>query len=165
MSLIAILPISERIADALFERLQLLESGHSVLTPSPQVVRPTRLGGFTPKDRQVVLTQSSPERVPELDYPGNPPANCYSITFNIRCHVLPSEKDPTPIDTIVNAMSADVVKVITEPTNWHTFGGLAIDAELEAHENIDGDGGIDGVNVPVTVFYRTSETNPYTSRG
>lgn len=164
MSVIAILPISERIADALFERLRLLESGHSVLTPSPQVIRPTRLGGFTPKHLQIVLTQNAPQRVPEMDYPGSPPANCYSITFNIRCHVMPSEKDPAAVDTLINAMSADVVRVVCDATNWHTFGELAIDSEWEPHENIDGDGSFDGVNVPLTVFYRTDETNTYNLR-
>jgi len=123
------------------------------------------MGGFTPKHLQIVLTQGPPQRVPELDYPGNPPANCYSITFNIRCHVMPSEKDPTPVDTIINAMAGDVVKVVCEPTNWHTFGSLAIDAEWESHENIDGDGSFDGMNLPLTVYYRTDESNPYNKRG
>ena len=163
--MIAVRPISERIADEIYDRLQVLTVGHSDATFVSEVIRPTRMGGFTPKQFQIVLTQASPERVPELDYPGSPPANCYSIRFNIRCHVMPSEKDPTPVDVFINTMASDVVRVICEPTLWHTFDNLAIDAQWETHENIDSDGSFDGVNVPLTVFYRTDEGNTYRVRG
>lgn len=123
------------------------------------------MGGFTPRHLQIVLTQADPEDIPELFCPGNPPAIAYLQRFNIRCHIMPSEKDPTPFDEYVNTMTADVVKAVTYTgSDWFTFGGLAIDAKWETRENIDADGGVDGVNIPLAITYRTSETDPYAVR-
>lgn len=157
-------PISEQIAQALFERLEYLVAGYSAYTPVSEVIRPTRLGGFTPKHLQIVLTQEAPERNEELSCPGNPPSVAWNQRFNIRCHVMPSERDPTPVDEIINTMAADVQQVVSDATDWHTFGSLALNAEWQTHENIDGDGSYDGVNVPIVITYRTDENNPYVKR-
>lgn len=161
---VTVAPVSELIARELLRRLERLEDGYSVYSDVVQVIRPTRLGGFTPKHLQIVLTQSSPEIDEELSHPGNPPATAYRVTFNIRCHVMPSEDDIAAVDDIVNTLAADVTRVVCDETNWHTFAGNAVDAEWLAHENIDGDGSIDGVNVPLAVVFRTDETNPYNVR-
>lgn len=166
-------PVIERIAEALLYRLRLLTAGYSVFTPVLEVIRPTRLGGFTPRHLQIVVTQNAPERVTDYDLPGNPPATAWVVQFNIRCHVLPSEKDTTEVDEIVNTMAADVVKVVCDETAelpefvdtaWHTFRDLAIVAEWQTQETIDSDGSSDGINVPLAVTYRTDETNPYIAR-
>lgn len=150
-------PVVERIATVLLERLE--DS-----SDFSEVIRPTRLGGFTPKHLQVVMTQDDPDEVPELALPGNPPAIAFAQRFNIRCHIMPSEKDPVSIDDYVNTMTADVVKAVCVDSSWYTFGDRALDATWESRENIDGDGGIDGINVPLTVTYRTSELDPYQLR-
>lgn len=165
MSITAALPISERIAAVLFERLQLLTAGLSDYTHVYEVIRPTRLGGFTPRHLQIVLTAGDKERITELDYPGNPPANAYSQTWNIRCHLMPSEKDPTPIDTYMELIAADVVRAVCgTDSDWYRFNGLAIDATWESHEAIQADGGLDGVNVPLAVLYRVAENDPFNHR-
>lgn len=165
MSVTAALPVVERIADAIYQRLRLLAAGYSPLTPVSEVIRPKQRGGYTPKHLQIVLTQAEPETIPELDHEGNPPAQAWRQTFNIRCHVNISEKNPTPVDTIINTMAADVQKVVCDAgTQWYSFGGLAIDAEWLGRENIDADGGIDGINVPLAVTFRVSEGNPYAVR-
>lgn len=164
MSVVSVRPINERIAYALFERLQYLAAGYSPYTAVSEVIRPTRMGGYTPKHLQIVLTQDAPERNEELDCPGNPPAIAWDQRFNIRCHVMPSEKDPTPVDELVNTMAADVQQVVTDATDWHTFGDLALNAQWQTPENIDGDGGIDGINVPLVITYRVAENNPYQKR-
>jgi hypothetical protein len=161
-------PVSERIACEIFDRLQLLAAQYSVYTPVSEVIRPTRMGGYTPKHLQMVLTQNDPEVDSELGCPGNPPATALKILFNIRCHVMPSEKDITVVDEIINTFDADVVRVITDPdlfgTQWHTMGGLAIDAEFQTRESIDSDGSFAGTNIPLLVTYRTDENNPYNVR-
>lgn len=165
MSVVAARPVVERIADALFGRLQLLAAGYSPMSAISEVIRVTQRGGYTPKHMQIVMTQADPEEVPELNHEGNPPAQAWMQTFNIRCHVNLSEKDPTPVDTIINTMAADVQKVVTDSgSQWHNFGGLSIDSQWLSHENIDAEGGIDGVNVPLAVTYRVSEGNPYEVR-
>lgn len=161
-------PISERIASELLGRLSLLAAGYSDHVPVSEVVRPLRNEIETPTHLQIVLTQDSPERVPELDCPGNPPASAYQIKFNCRCRVMPSERDTTAVDELINAMAAEVVRVVCDESyleyQWHTMENLAIDSEWQSHENIDSDGSYDGVNVPLLVTYRVSENNPYTVR-
>lgn len=159
-------PVVERIAVVLFGRLQLLAAGFAPSTYVPEVVRPTRMGGFTPQHMQVVMTQDDPEEVPELMIPGNPPAIAFRQVFNIRCHVMPSEKDPTPLDEYINTVSSDVVLAVTSTgAQWHTMGGLAIDSQWLTRERVEHDGSFAGINVPIAVTYRTSERNPYQHRG
>lgn len=168
MPVTAIRPIRERIAAELFDRLALLTAGYSAYTPVVEVIRPTRLGGFTPKHLQIVLTLGPEEIDEELSCPGNPPSVARRQTFNIRCHVLPSEKDPTIADEITTTMVADVIKVVCDESvitaPWHTMGGLAINSEWQAQETIDADGSYVGANIPLAVTYKTDEGNPYNLR-
>ncbi len=159
------MPVVERIADELFARLQRLAAGYSAVFIASEVIRPKRVDGYTPKDRQIVLTLGQEERINELDCPGNPPAVAYRQTFNVRCHVCPSEKDPTPIDRYVSLMAASVMQVIGEPNRWHTFGELSMNAEWLPREDIFGEGGTDGCNMQIAVTYRVDETNPFNVRG
>lgn len=164
--MIAGFPIIERIAVTLYERLQLITAGYSSSIFVREVIRPTRIEDFKPQHFQVVLTQDDPEEVPELSMPGNPPAKAMRARFNVHCHLLPSEKDPTPIDKYINIFESDIIRVVTEGGDayWQTFGGLAIDASIGPKESISPDGGIDGFTLPVFITYRTSEINPYTLR-
>jgi hypothetical protein len=164
MSVIAVRPVVSRIADELYQRLMRLTAGYSVYCPVVEVIRPTRLGGYTPKNLQIVLTKGSDERVTELDCPGNPPSEAHKQIFNIRCHVLPSEKDTTAVDELCEVMEACVKQVVVDATRWHDFASLAINAEWLAVENIDSDGSFDGVNVPIAITYRTDENNPFNVR-
>jgi hypothetical protein len=161
-------PVVERIASELFDRLSLLAAGYSDYFIASEVIRPTRLDVGTPKNLQIVLTQGSPEVDEELGCPGNPPATAYRIVFNIRCRVMPSERDTTPVDEYINVMAAEVVRVVCDETEltypWHTMENLAVNAEWQPHENIDSDGSYDGVNVPLLITYRVSENNPFEVR-
>lgn len=158
--------VRERIAREIYDRLELLTTGYSCVSVS-EVIRPTRMGGFTPKHLQIVLTLSDGETVPELMCPGNPPATCYRQQYNVRCHVMPSEQDDAIADAIVSTMAADVVSVISDESLfslWYQMDGLAINSEIGPIENIIPDGSYIGANVPVIVTYRTDENNPYNSR-
>jgi len=163
-------PVSERIADAILQRLRLLTAGYSDQFLASGAERPLRNDAGTPDHLRIVLTQQSPDRLEELDCPGNPPALAYTVVFNIRCYVMPSENDPTPVEEYVNVMAAEVVRVICDEdmiedaTQWHTMGDLSINAEWQSHENIDSDGSYDGVNIPLLVTYRVTEGNPFEVR-
>lgn len=159
-------PVVERIAVRLFERLQMLAAGASDFVKVREVIRPTRIEDFTPKHMQVVLKQADVEDVPELSFPGNPPVKAKRQRFDVHCHLLPSEKDPTPIDEYATTLEAEVSKAITagDADYWHTFGGLAVDAQIGPREPIAADGGVDGFTLPVFVVYRTPEQDPYTAR-
>jgi hypothetical protein len=50
--------------------------------------------------------------------------------------------------------------VCSGSSTWHTFGGLAVDAQWKSPEYVSADGGIDGVNVPIAITYRTDEDDP-----
>lgn len=156
------LAVAEEIALVLKSRLEEM-IGDSLTYPTDvvEVIRPTRFGDFTPLDRQVVLVQGQPEIVPELSYPGNPPAVAYRQTYQIRCHIMGSERNPEVIDSVINQFHADVVKAIYADGNvWHTMDGNAVDAEWRSPEYVTADGGLDGVNVPLVVTYRTDEGDP-----
>lgn len=160
------IPIVERIARELLRRLEsLINSAHHNIS-AVEVFRPKRLETFSPRNRQVVLTDGSHVRVPELDCPGNPPALARRITFNIRCHLINDEKSCEPIDTLVHMFAADVENVVVDDDpQWYTFDGNSFDAVWGDEEYIAGDGAIDGVNVPISITYRHSEGNQYEVRG
>ena len=158
-------PVSELIALELLTRLQTMIGSTTLNTKVTEVVRPKRNDDTPPNDRQIMLTEQGIERVPELDHEGNPPALARRITFNIRCHLLNDEKSTTPIDKLVHMFAADVQKTIVDDApQWYTFDNNAIDAEFLSEEPITGDGGMEGVNVPIAITYRTSEYDPYEVR-
>jgi hypothetical protein len=165
VSVVESLPVVTRIGDELFDRLNKLTAGWSSFTAAYEVIQPKRLGDYTPRHLQIVLTRGQQDELVELMCPGNPPARAWRQVFDIRCHVLPSEKDPTSVDTYCDIIAADVVRVVCEPSRWYTFGELAINAEWQPLETINSDGGIDGVNVPIAIAYRTDEGNPFNVRG
>lgn len=164
MPLTETLPVVSRITDELFDRLNRLTAGYSDYTYVYEVIRSYRIGQYTPRHLQIILTRGDRERAAELDCFGNPPAIAYRQRFDIRCHVLPSEEDTTPVDQYCDIFEADVVKVVCDATRWHTFGGVALSADWEQPEPIVSEGGIGGVNVPLVVTYRIDEGNPYNVR-
>jgi len=164
MQITAALPVLTRITEELFDRLNRLAAGYSDFTYVYEVVRPTRLAQYTPRHLQIIVVKGERERMPDHDCPGNPPAIAYRQRFDIRCHVLPSEKDTTPIDRYCEVFESDVVKTVCDASQWHTFGGNAINAEFDVADAIVSDGGIGGVNLPLLVTYRHDEGNPYNVR-
>jgi len=159
--------VRERIAQEIFARLELLTTGYSDCLTVSEVIRPTRMGGFTPQHLQIVLTLSDGQIDPELMCPGNPPAIAHVQQYNIRCHVMPSEKDYVIADEIISTMTAEVERVVCDETlypQWHTMGDLAINSMFGPLENIDPDGSYIGANMPVIVTYRTDEGNQFNVR-
>ncbi len=160
------LSVLESIADVLHDRLSAMVAD-PVTYPIEvsEVIRPTRYGGFTPLDKQIVLTEGPERPIPELSCPGSPPAVAFERIFNIRCHALPSERDTEGIDVVLNEFAANVKKCVCQPaSSWHTFGGYAIKADWGDFQPFISDGGIEGINMPIRITYRVSENDPYTQR-
>jgi hypothetical protein len=160
--------IPDRIADEIESRLLQITSGDEFEIDVSEVVRPTRRGeNWQRKHLGIGILQQSSERVTELDCPGNPPAICYAVTFEIVgvCRDSIGEQDPKSINE--NALAAAIVKAITTPApTWHNFNGVAINAEIgEIEVASSGDGEMNSVTIPFRVFYRVSENDPYTVRG
>jgi hypothetical protein len=134
-------------------------------TAVSSVIRPARNGGeFNIQNLQIVVRQGADEIIDELSYPGNPPAIAHKQTFNLRCHVLLSERNTDSVESTINTFQADVIKCLTTGNEWYRFGTSAVDATIGAVEPINEDGGIDGFNLPVYITYRVDENNPYNVR-
>ncbi len=160
------LTVLEQIARTLYDRLDAMRNSDAYSTQVTSVVRPRRLDDFTPRNGMIVMTQGDEEEIPELSYPGNPPAVAKRQTFNLACFVINSERECAPIDSITNTFAADVRRAVCTPqANWYQMDGKAIDTTFGATMPMAGDGGADGVVVPVLVVYRTDEDNPFNLRG
>lgn len=166
MSLTLQTPVVSRISDEIFARLQALVSGSAGAYSFVDVVRPTKIATYTPQHGLIVLTRGEVSRLTEIDCPGNPPAVGWQQTFLIRVHIAPSERDETPVEVYEDVMEAEINRaLITDQATWHTFGDLAINADIGAQQTAVSDGGYDGIAIPLVVKYRTTEGDPYTVRG
>jgi len=158
-------PVVSRISDEIFARLQTLVSGAAGAYEFVNVVRPTKLATYTPQHGLIVLTRGEVVRVPEIDCPGNPPAIGWRQTFLIRVHIAPSERDTQPVEVYEDIMEAEIHRaIVTDASTWHTFGDLAIVADLEPRQTVTSDGSYDGIAIPLSVTYRVTEGDPYTVR-
>lgn len=157
-------PVVTRISDEIVNRLQTLVGGDAGTYTFAGVVRPTKIVNYTPQHGLIVVTRGEVSRVPELDCPGNPPANTYRQTFLIRVHVAPSENDETPVEVFEDVMEAAILQAIRVDETWYTFNDHALIADFGAQVTTTSDGGYDGFAVPLNVTYRISEGDPYTVR-
>lgn len=165
MSLTLQTPVVSRISDEIFARLQVLVSGSAGAYSFVDVVRPTKIATYTPQHGLIVVTRGEVVRVPEIDCPGNPPAVGMQQTFLIRVHIAPSEKDTTPVEVYEDVMEAEIHKaIVNDPDTWHTFGGLAINADIGAQQTVASDGGYEGIAIPLEVVFRITEGDSCTVR-
>jgi len=158
------IPVVSLISNEIFARLQGLVTAEISSYKFVDVVRPTKLATYTPQNGLIVLIRGDVTRMPELDCPGNPPSVAIQQTFLVKVHIAPSEHDTTPVDLYEDVVESEIHKALTEPDDWHTFGGHAINAHIQSTVTVTSDGGYDGIAVPVQVVYRTVEGDPYTVR-
>jgi hypothetical protein len=148
-------PIDDLIVRVAKQRLETLDFVSEVIRESRNIIN------WTPKDKQIILTKETPTRAEEHDTIGNPPGIAYTMTLNIYCHVLQSQVDDEPVDSLLSVIAADVVRAITAPKSWYRFDDAALNAELGDVERNAFDGSFDSIKVPVTVLYRVREDDPY----
>jgi len=159
--------IPELIAAEIEARLNQILTLEDYAFDVTEVVRPTRRGeNWQRKHLGIGVLQGDSVRVPENDHPGNPPAICYSVGFDLVGVIRDSvdEEDPKAVNE--NAMAAAIVKAITVPAlTWHQFDGNAINAEIgDTQIALSSDGEFNAVTIPLRVIYRVSENDPYTVR-
>ena len=158
-------PIVEQIRRLIVTRITTMLGEVNIdRTRAADIAEPTRTGGYSPEDFQIVVTQDEATRNQTFSTPGNPPAVAYDQMYTLRCKVLVSETAETAIDELVNKFVCDAQKIITSYVDWHTMNGLAIDAEFDAPVKVDNSGGAVVTNLPLVVTYRVSETDPYALR-
>ena len=162
-------PVPELIALEIVSRLELITVANGYAFNVPQVVRPNRKGdNWERKHLSIGVLQGESERVPELDCPGNPPALCYRVVFNLECVCKDSEIDSPDAAhaTNENEIAAAVVKAITDDgATWYTMNGNAIDSEIGTHTPFSSpEGEANGVQIPISVMYRVSENDPFQVR-
>ena len=143
-------------------RLAAISTGAGYETTTTGAIRPTKQGGFQPKDYQIVVKKRSNARV--NIYPGNPAKIERNLKLDIRGIVRPSDLDTTAIDTLMDTFAADITKSLTSVANWHTFGGLAVNAmtDEEAEFETADDGSAGAFVTVLNVIYRHPENDPYT---
>lgn len=129
------------------------------------VYRSTRTATWQPKDLVLSVHQGTLTPNPELSYPGNPPAQAYDLEAIIAGIVKPSDASVIAVDTFKNRLGSNIIKAATNATNWHQWGGLAINTTIgTVEEYVEETGGVQGVMVRFTITFRTNENDPYTVR-
>ena len=152
-------PIVEQIAQAIEARLKTITTDNGYQFTVAGVARPTREGGYKPRDKLLVLQQENPEEADDQ------PAmyRQWWQPWRIDLYVKPPDKSITPIDQTVNIYRAEVEKALLTD---RTFGGLALDARIRPQidwETVDG--AFEGTSIMLAVLYRHLETDPYDNGG
>lgn len=162
------IPIPELIAEEIESRLLTITKENGYAFDVSEVVRPNRRGdNWTYAHLGIGIRQGVSERVPNLDCPGNPPALAYATLFLLGCVCRDSSNLDQAHATNENEMMAAAVKAITsDGSDWHSMNGVAINSEFGSPVPwVPPAAELNGVNIPLVVTYRVSETNPYEARG
>lgn len=156
-------PVKELLAQKLKARLETVTIANGYNQNVAKVVRPTRMGGYTPEDRLIVLEQGDPKQIGSTE--GANGMLEWMQPFFLELYIRPSDKDATPVDTKVNMFAADVHKAIAAPNNWHAWDGLAVNTFFrEPSDFAAAEGEHEGIELQIDIQYRTDERDPYTAR-
>lgn len=164
------LPVVERIAKTLVERLQAITIANGYDINIAVVGRLNRLAtNITPEHHSVWVVQGDTIPNDEQTHEGNPIALGKTTTWNIHVFVRQSDNDMNPYSTNVNIASAAVQKAIrspdVSPQMWHTMDGDAVMVEFGTESPmLSAEGEQSGVTIPVNVTYRVSEDDPTEAR-
>jgi hypothetical protein len=129
------------------------------------VVRPNREGSnISPIHKRIVLRQQPSTPNDALSHAGSPPAVAFDVVFMCVCYVRDYSETEASYDATCNQVAADIIEAIavpaTNPNQWYTFGGNAINASIGANAPfISSEGDRAGIIVPVRVTYRVSEND------
>lgn len=118
---------------------------------------------WTPENRQICIVKKPLERVSELDYPGNPPAQAWRLPLNLKLHIQQSERDTDDGDELISVFIADVKQQLMAADNWWQWEAKAVNTEIGNIE-LAATGTFDVATIPLTITYRISEGDPYEVR-
>jgi len=146
--------VLERIAQQIAAKL-----GELVTSEAAAVVERPKSTGVTasPQHLGLVLFQDDPSE-DEPTYG----MKRWIQPFSVYAYIRPSDSDTTPIEQLANNFRAEIEKKLLEDV---TFGGLALDARIQAPRGFVQTDGFEGVEINFDVHYRTLETNPFSVGG
>ncbi len=152
-------PVKERIMQAIATQLATITIAGGYHVDVEAVVRPRRTGEeYVPEASGISLLQGEETENPEDDAAGDPPLQGWMLPVLAECVIRQSVQDERPMDQVLNVFEADVRKALMVDPTW---GGLAIRSQLRANTYPDPSNGVEGVIVPVEVYFRTAENDPY----
>ncbi len=130
-----------------------------------EVIRPKRLGDWTPRNNQVVIIPVSDDMEPNEDWScqGNPPAQAWTLPVLLVCTQKDDETTTEDIDSKKSTYAAEVMKAVTSPAAWWNWDGLAVDSRFGPITDYDG-GEIAAHQVTLNIIFRTDENNPFNAR-
>lgn len=149
--------ILEQIAAAIATRLATITTGNGYNWTTAGTKRPTRQGGYTPAEKQVLLIQDEPEIVTENVPVGH---EQWIVEFEIQVQHNNTATPGSAAATIHNMYAGDVKKALGTDL---TFGGLALGLHSPGPGIAleDRNGKFAGTSVPFPVELRHLLDNPY----
>lgn len=113
-------PVIELCAVAIKTQLATITVANGYLTEVAEVIRPTRMGGYTPKDKQIVMFQGDRHPPEDGEVEGK---SEWVQEFVLSLGLMPTESDTTAADTFVNRFAADVEKALKTNESAWAFSG------------------------------------------
>ena len=159
-------PPEERIAEELVRRLGQVVVSEDQQIRLAKVYRVNRdATDWTPDNNTIVVKQGLASRIPESDYPGNPPAIAYELSFMLIGFIRQSDRETKVDDSEINTIVALMKRAVTPDSDWHNFDGVSFDAVFgEVQPFVADGGGNTGAMVELFVRYRVSEYDPFLVR-
>jgi hypothetical protein len=161
-------PVKERIALEVHRRLDRITTARGYAFDAV-VSRPTRIGGWAPKDKSVVLFQGDCQYIEVTE--GNPGLIHWIQTFGIGVLAIESDTSTNPIHTLINVREAETHRALvtcipseTGSTDWAKFNGMSFNAEFGDAEDLPFPG-FSGTAMRLDVEFRHPENDPYTPVG
>jgi len=157
--------IAEQIVAKVRTRLAAITTGAGYQFTTPGAIRPLRFVGDRLQNLQIIVTQGGMPKNESLSYMGNPPAVARDLTVMCSCYGLPAESDTNPADYWRNRIFGAMSKALTTGDAWWNWDGLAINSSVGDPSPIaEGSTGNVGVQLPITITFRTDENNPFNLR-
>ncbi len=148
-------------SNVLNELLQRIQNGGYIA----EVVSPSLLDDYSPKDQQVIVSATNFTENPELGCQGNPPAVAFDASVNLTCILRQGKNDASNIEERLSDFSSSVVQAVCGVDHWWTMGGNAIDTKVLAiDKEVESDGSTASHTISLNIIYRHSENNPFIRR-
>ena len=159
-------PPEERIAEELVRRLGQVVVSEDQQIRLAKVYRVNRdATDWTPENNTIVVVQGTATRLPELDCPGNPPADAYLLEFAIVLFIRQRDRETDADQAEVNQLVALAKRAVTSTSDWYTFDGICMDAEFgETTPFVPANGSMAGASVQLNTTFRVSELDPFLVR-
>ena len=157
--------IAEQIVAKVRTRLATITTGNGYQFTTPGAIRPLRFVGDRLQNLQIVVTMAGMPQNAALSYMGNPPAIARDLTVMCSCYGFPGEGDTNPADYWRNRIFGAMSRALTSGAAWWNWDGLAINSVVGDPSAVaEAETGNVGIQLPITITFRTDENNPFNVR-